>query len=97
MSRLEVGIERHWLDLGPSDEAVSGIVADLKVGGLEGLLLARLAINAFAVEETEVIVIGENRAERVVPHDLGRDVRVVQIEHRERKSCDIADDTATVR
>ncbi len=64
---------------------------------LEFLRAARIELRHLAFEEAQVGVIGGNRPEVRVPHDLGRDVWIVRIEQRKRLPRDIAEHAAMVR
>src|ERR1019366_5265220 len=53
---LEIRIDRHRLDFGPSEEVVSGVMTDLDVVD-DVLVLARTNVLALAIEEAQVVVI----------------------------------------
>src|SRR5882757_2399534 len=93
--RLEVGIGRKRLDFSASDEIVTGIVTDLEVLDLAGLRTF-LLILGIAVVVAEIVVVGGDRTEHVVPNDLDRDFGIVSVDQWERLSGDEADDRALV-
>src|SRR5712675_1975747 len=93
--RLEVGIGRKRFDFGASDEIVTGIVTDLEVLDLAGLRTF-LLILGIAVIEAEIVVVGGDWAEHVVPYNLHCDIGIVGVDQRERLTGDEADDRALV-
>ena len=48
-------------------------------------------VNVLAVEESKIIVVASDWPELLIPDDLGRDVRIVGIDQRERLAGDVAD------
>src|ERR1700689_4874846 len=92
---LEIGIDRQRLDFSAADKIVAGVVAELSVCDFkEGLVVA--AVHRVAIEISQIVVVRLNRAEHVVPYDLGRHVRIVRVDKRERLSGYIADDRAMI-
>src|SRR5262249_56205963 len=87
-AQFEVRVDRNRLDLGATDEAVARVMTYLKIVDLRRLrVLARVL--SIAIVETQIVVVGEQRPEHVVPGYLGRDVRVVHVDQRERLACDV--------
>ena len=93
---LEIRIGRQRFDLGASDVGVARQMAEL--GHLHQLLLrAGILLRHLAFEVAQIEVVGRDRLEVLVPHDLGRDVGIVGIEYRERLPGDVAEQVAMVR
>src|SRR5208337_1831195 len=80
---LEVGIDGQRLDFGSADEVVTGVVAELSVCNFKERLVVA-GVNGVTIEIAEIVVVGLNRAPHVVPDDLGRNVRIVRVDQRER-------------
>ena len=93
--RLEIRIGRQRLDLGAADQVVTGVVTNLEVLDLAGLRTLLLVLGV-AVIEAQIVVVGGDRAEHVVPDDLDGDVGIVGVDQRERLTGDKADDRALV-
>src|SRR5579862_7952789 len=54
---LEVGIDRHRLDLDAADQVITGVMSDLIVlDHVVGLVLP--AVHAFAIVEAQIVVVG---------------------------------------
>src|SRR5208282_6462508 len=84
----KVRIDRQWLDLGSADQGVAGVVADLHVvDRLVGLLIT--AVFARAVVKAQIVVVGTDRPEGVVPDNLLGGVWVVHVHERERLAGDV--------
>src|SRR5580704_7557213 len=67
---LEVRIDRQRLDFGTADQVVAGVVAELSVCDFEERLVVS-AVNGVAVKVSQIVVVGLNRPEHVVPNDFG--------------------------
>src|SRR3984957_17586331 len=78
---LEVRIGRQRLHFGSADEIVAGVVPELSIRDFEERLVVA-AVNRVAVEVSQIVIVGLNRPENVVPNDLGRDVRIVCVDQR---------------
>ena len=63
---LEIGIGRHRIYFGASDQVVAGVVTDLSVRDLHGLRLARGFVFAVTVEKTKIVIVRLDRTEHVV-------------------------------
>ena len=92
---LEVRIDRHWLDFGPSEEVVPGVMTDLDVVD-DVLFLAGTNVLALAIVEAQIVVVSADRTEHVVPHDFRRYIRVVRIDQRKCLAGDVADHAAMI-
>ena len=92
---LEIRVGRHRLDLGASDIGVARQMPGL---GHQHQLLLRAGIlpRYLAFEIAQIEVVGRDRLEVLVPHDLGRDVGIVGIEDGERLPGDVAEQVAMV-
>jgi hypothetical protein len=95
MRRLEIGIDRHRLDFGPSDFVVAGVVANLDVIDY-AMRPAELGVLLVAIEEAQIVIVGRDWTEYVVPHQLVGDERIVRIEQGERLPRNVADQAAMV-
>src|SRR5229473_4130199 len=95
MGDLEVGIDRHRIDFGPSNQIVTGVMAELEVLYLAALWTLGLILGV-AVEEAEIIVVRSNRTEHVVPDDLHTDVVVVGVDQGEGLTGDVDEQAAMV-
>ncbi len=61
------------------------------------LLRAGILPRHLAFEEAQIEVVGRDRPEVLVPHDLGRDIGIIGIEERKRLPGDVAQQVAMVR
>src|SRR5260370_31458889 len=95
MSYLKVGIDGQRLDFGSSNQLVTSVVAKLEVLYLAALWTLGLILS-IAIEEAEIIVVGGDRTEHVVPDDLHADVVVVGVDQGERLTGDIAEQAPMV-
>src|SRR6266851_840498 len=95
MSHLKVGIDRHRIYFGASNQIVTGVVAELEVLYLAALWTLGFILGV-AVEEAEIIVVGGDRTEHVVPDDLHTDVVVVGVDQREGLTGDISEQAPMV-
>src|SRR5271163_1270039 len=92
---LEVRIDRRRLNLDAADQVITGVVAYLIIlDHVVGLVAS--AVYAFAVIKAQVVVVGQERAEDVVPHDLVGDLRIVGVDERKRLAGNVANEAAIV-
>src|SRR5581483_7297017 len=92
----EILVDGDRIDLGASDLVVAGIVSDIDliedaIGGVEA------ATNVLARKIAQVVVVGLQGPEHVVPDNLARNVGIVGIEKGKRLTGDIVDNGAAVR
>src|SRR5580704_13939343 len=92
---LEVGIDRQRLYFGAAHQIVARVVADLDIVD-DLLLFTRIDVLDLAIEKTQIVIVGADRAEHVVPHDLVGDLRVVGVDQREGLTRDVANQRAMV-
>src|SRR5271168_4584469 len=71
---LEVRIDRQRLYFSAAHQIVTRVVADLDVVD-DLLIMTRIYVFDLAIVKAQVVVVGADRAEHVVPHDLLRDLR----------------------
>src|SRR5712672_4092759 len=90
MSHLKVGIDRHRIDFGSSNQIVTGVMAELEVLNL-ALLRTLGLILGVAIVKAKIVIVRSDRTEHVVPDDLHTDVLVVGVDQGEGLAGDVSE------
>ena len=95
MGDFEIGVNRHRFDFGPADQIIAGVVTDLKIFDLLELR-ALLDERAVAIVKAQIVIVGRDGPEDVVPHHLGRHIGVIRVDQWKRLARDITDYSSLV-
>src|ERR1700676_847069 len=80
---LKVRIERQGIDFRASSLAVPGVVSGLVVPK-RFVWFVQPGVHTLGVEKAQIIVVGRDRTEVVIPNDLLSDVGIVGVEQGKR-------------